>query len=399
MPLKLLYVDAFSIGLNPTATLAPALIQAAGSDVTFFGPGISSKDELEAGLLSLEESKGPFDAIVFGPSIPILAEADWEFFYSVRYLKNYNALAPDEATIKSGLGKIREDLPKLTTPVKAIWLLNFDYYAATQEQIDTIERLGLVVLGPNEQFISRLENLPDFATEEIRFKRKADRLSDRLYDWVCANPERVVPLTHFVAASELCIKSIASRSCDVSVPAVEYVQRKRALKKLKDNSLKQHRKLVYHLFRAASALRLKPHSSYLGNQVYSAAFRGSLLDTKFVFTARGGFGIPIRKFFEIPAAGAVMLCVPPVGFEALGFEPGKTHIECSPEALSETIADLRRQPEFSQTIATAGRELIACAHTLNARAGQLAVALEHIKSGTYRGAHWDNGEFKFLEQL
>ena len=393
MTLKLLFVDIFATTLNPTAALAPALLQRIGTDVTFFGPGLSSNENIREGLLNFEARNGPFDAVVFGPSIPMLNTHGINIDATLKYLKKFNALTANHRLIRTGLENILGDIWHLKTKTKIIWLLNFDYYATSQSQIDLIEEYGFYIIGPNDQFISPIGDLPDYARLEKHFKRKKNIISDCLYNWAQANPDRVIPLTHFVSNAELGFKALDARRFDVSVPGVDYVQRKKALNALKSGGLKAAGKPVFHLFRMASALQFNPHSSYLGNQIYSAAFRGNLLDTKYVYSARGGFGIPIRKFFEIPAAGALMLCVPPVGFEALGFKNGQTHIECAPEALPDTIANLKTRPEYCQEIAKCGRKLISRAHTLDARAKQLEKAIKKIKLGSYHGARWMNGEF------
>ena len=71
---------------------------------------------------------------------------------------------------------------------------------------------------------------------------------------------------------------------------------------------------------------------------------------------------PVRKFFEIPAAGAAMLCTPPVGFPGLGFRDGETHVEVEPEALPDIVADLRR--------GSAGALRLQCRPAARARRGR-----------------------------
>jgi hypothetical protein len=101
----------------------------------------------------------------------------------------------------------------------------------------------------------------------------------------------------------------------------------------------------------------------------------------------------VRKFFEIPALGSVLVCMPCNGFEALGFENGVNAMVARPDQIPEVHAFLEAHPEEAQNIADAGRELIWEKHTVQARAAQLAASLDAILSGRFKGSYWEKGEF------
>ncbi len=72
--------------------------------------------------------------------------------------------------------------------------------------------------------------------------------------------------------------------------------------------------------------------------------------------ARGGFGLPIRKFFEIPATGAMMICTPPYSFRELGFRDDDNCIIAEPEALPSIVEELLAQPAKVADIARRGQD-------------------------------------------
>lgn len=397
--MKVLYIDAFAVALNPTASLAAAMVARLGGELVLYGPGISSATDLDSGLRTFAERHGPFDLAVLGPNVPVLDTRPDAVSEAAAHLARFAAFACDKDSIVSGLSDILASIPYLPAATKAIWLLNFDYYAVTTAQIDALERLGLVVLGPNEQAVEPIEHLPEWAELEKHFKRKRDRISDDFRRFLAQNPHRAVPLPHFVCDSELCFRALAPRRYAVAVPGVEYVLRDRAISALRRSGLSIAPKTAFQVFRLTGRLGLRPLARFLGLKLYHGSFQQTLMDTRYVFTARGGFGIPVRKFFEIPASGALMLCVPPNGFNALGFRDGVTHIECEPEQLADMVADLDRRPDEAQRIADAGRRLVAAEHSVSARADQLGIAVEAMQNGVYAGADWVDGRFTMREGI
>ncbi|TVR06857.1 MAG: glycosyltransferase family 1 protein [Salinarimonadaceae bacterium] len=391
--MKVLYLDAFAVALNPTASLAAALVGRLGGDLVLYGPGMSSEADLDGGLRAFAERHGPFDLAILGPNLPVLDTRPNAASEAAAFLARFAAFASDRDTLVSSLSDILASISDLPATTKAIWLLNFDFYAVTTAQIEAINRLGLVVLGPNEQVVEPVDRLPEWAASEKHFARKRDRMSDNFRRFLVENPHRTIPLPHFVADAELCFRALAPRRYAIAVPGVEYVMRDRAISALRGSRLGMAPKTAFQAFRFAGRLGLRPLARFLGLRLYHGAFQQTLMDTRYVFTARGGFGIPVRKFFEIPAAGALLMCVPPNGFDALGFKDGVTHVECEPDQLVDMIADLDRRPEEAQRIADAGRRLVAATHSLSSRADQLRVAVEAMRNGAYTGADWVDGLF------
>jgi spore maturation protein CgeB len=99
----------------------------------------------------------------------------------------------------------------------------------------------------------------------------------------------------------------------------------------------------------------------------------------------------LRKYFEIPALGSVLVCLPCNGFEELGFRDKVNAMICEPDQLPELARWLNENTDKAQEIADAGRRLITERHTIEARACQLKTALESVLAGKWRGGVWRDG--------
>ncbi len=396
--MKLLYVDAQGIYLNPSATYLPVLFQEAVPGCHFFGPGFSSEADLAAGLQRWVERTGPYDVLMVGPNTPLLADDPTSAVEgAVRHMARYTVQSAPPATLAAFFRDVQQSYAGLEIPIKVVSGLTFDYYAATPRQVERLQQHKLAVLAPNAQFSQPLAQLPAFASQEEHFQRKKDRLSDRWHDYISAAPERVITSLHYVLPHEFSFTPIAERGAAVSIPGAEYLLRREAGRQLRQRGIRPASKWYFHAYRAANHLGLPVYSRALSLRLYNQLFLRDLANTRFVYTAKGGFGMPIRKYFEIPAAGAVLVCWPCNCSDALGLRPGEHYIPAEPQELADVLTRLKTEPCL-QTIADAGQRLVAERHSLSARAGQVAACLRSMVAGRYAGARWEVGQFRVLER-
>ena len=327
-----------------------------------------------------------------GPATPFLGEGEDADTGAVAYLRRYASHLLADQPLLSFFADVRGAFGKLPVVIRLISLLNFDYYATTQKQIDVLLEQSIAVLGPNDQFVLALENLPDFARREKHYVKKADRFTDVWRNFLLQHPERVVTATHFVGPQEYCFEPLSGRPYEVAVPGVEYLLRKDAARRLAGTRLRSAPKSYFHLYRLANRMGLPAYSHPLALRLYNLFFQRTLADTRCIYTARGGFGIPIRKFFEIPAAGGLLICSPCNGYSDLGFEAGRHYVQAEPEALLDALSEWLPSPR-AQEVASAGQQLAIAMHSMAARGEQIERCLRAMVAGTYRGARWHRGEF------
>jgi glycosyltransferase involved in cell wall biosynthesis len=147
-------------------------------------------------------------------------------------------------------------------------------------------------------------------------------------------------------------------------------------------------------YSVANKLRLPVFSRFLPLRMYNLAFQRLLSRSSLIYTASEGFGIPIRKYFEIPAAGAAMLCAPCNGFKEIGFRPGEHYVHTIPDDLVGAALELAKDLGKAQVIARSCQAMVREKHSLTARAGQLRNCLDLLLAGTYAGSQWIGGEHR-----
>lgn len=391
--MRALYVDIDLVHLNPTATYYPQLIEAALPSVSFYGPGFSSPDILTKGLLSWVHETGPYDVIFIGPNSPVLADNFNDVVLgTLAYMRRSTAHEHTESQILAFFKDLFAVLPEVDIELRVATSLNFDYYGATDAQVQRLQDLNLILIGPNDQFVRPLAELPAFVTQERHYQRKKARLSDCWFDFLHAHPERVITALHYVVPSEFSFTPIHSRRPAVAVPGVEYHLRKEANMALRRAGIRVASKWYFHLYQVMNRLGIPVYGTLWGLHLYNQFFQRTLKESRYVYTARGGFGLPVRKFFEIPAAGALMLCSPCTGYEDLGYVDGVHYHSVEPDDLPGLMNELTRTGE-GHNVAVAARKVTANNHSLQARARQIALCLEALAKGTYRGARWHRGEF------
>jgi len=392
--MRLLYADVYAHSINPSHRLTAAMAAGAADDIAFYGPGFSAAEELDRGLLAFAERTGPYDAVMIGPATALFADTDAKREGSARYWTQFAAQSASASRILAFYCDVQAVLPRLPVRRRIAALLSFDYYAATARHTDLLEALDLHVIASDAQFVPTVEQLPDWVWQEEHFRRKRHMISSEWNRFLTRRADRVLSLPHFVADEEISFRALGERSNRIAVPGVEYVLRRRALAALHKSGIRPGGKWLFHLLRAGHHLRLPVFSRYVPLRLYNNAFLGGLMDSRFVYTAPEGFGIAVRKFFEIPGAGALMLCLPPIGFGALGFRAGEHYVEVEPEALPEALAGLERDPDRAQAIASAGRRLVFERHTLRQRMRQLADCFAAMDRDRFAGSDWSQGQFR-----
>jgi hypothetical protein len=396
--LRILYLDANAQYMNPTASLLPNLLLAAFPEIRFFGPGYTSREELAEGISRWIDRRGPFDAVIGGPNLPFFADDADGYVRGAGFVARYTVHSGfSRADLVAYFNDVLGALKLLPVRLKIVSALNLDAYAATQAQVDRVMDAGVVLIGPNHQFFRPTASWPASVVRRERdLQRKAGRLSDAWLEFLSGNAERVITALHYIGEHEFCVTALTARRWDVAVPGVEYALRRDAVASLRSSRLRTAPKSYFRAFRVANRAGLPVYRHFATARIYNLLFQRTLFSSRIVFTAPGAAGNVIRKFFEIPAAGAVLACTPCNGFDALGFEDGRHYLHVNPADLSRLAAARLNDPVL-QDVASAGQRLVMRHHSLSARAEQISQCVTALVRGTYRGATWRKGDFVVAE--
>ena len=126
-------------------------------------------------------------------------------------------------------------------------------------------------------------------------------------------------------------------------------------------------------------------------QFMNSEQRKILNNSQFSYTCGSEIKWPVRKFFEIPAAGAVLLCSEFNGMRDAGFIHGENCMIIDPNNIHEILSKAKKTNKFDK-IARNGRDMIATSHSLSKRSEQLSVAIDKTLDASFCGADWVNGE-------
>jgi hypothetical protein len=145
------------------------------------------------------------------------------------------------------------------------------------------------------------------------------------------------------------------------------------------------------LYAALARMGVKPYGRPLLLAVYGAQFSDSIEASRYCYTCGSAQHQHLRKHFEIPAKGAVLVTAPVLGLEAMGFIDGVNCFVRMPHELVALHAELEHDPERAQAVASAGRALIWSTHRVVHRSRQLRASLDAICCGAFAGCGWADG--------
>ena len=168
--IRVLYIDIDLVNLNPSATYFPLLIEATNLNIDYYGLGFSSQEILSKGLAHWVVENGPYHVLVIGPNSPALSiDLDHAISSTLTHLHRSSANNHSDLQVVEFIRDFLYAIPRIKIPHRLISSINFDYYAATKAQVNRLYDWGLNLIGPNDQFVSPLADLPAFAKMEKHY--------------------------------------------------------------------------------------------------------------------------------------------------------------------------------------------------------------------------------------
>jgi hypothetical protein len=204
---------------------------------------------------------------------------------------------------------------------------------------------------------------------------------------------RFINLGHFVAETEFDWRALDGRTAAAAVPGINYRRRDRIKERLRAAGRARGNGWFRYAMATGDRLGLRPYARPLLQQFFQSRFVREIAGARYAYTDGSGNDRPIRKFFEIPALGTVLLCTPCAGFDRLGFVDRDSAVVVDADDVLDALAWLDRSPDIAQRIADAGRDLVWQRHSLHARAEQFTRCLAAIGEGHYAGSSWEHGAF------
>lgn len=387
--MKILYLDINVEYLNKTRNIFLNTIIDC-NDVKLFGPGYLYEKNLNNSISYIKNNLSKFELIISNEHIIFFEFCKNYEILSKAYKKNYNIYFQIQE-----IRYLKEllEIFKNANNIKILSLVESDFYNFSTQQIELLERFADYFITWGEEFVAPIDMLPNIKNE-LFYKS----VNDNYYNFLKRNKHKIISIPHFVGEFEFAWHPIENRKYDWIVPGVKYWARRTAIKHLEKNKIKHKRSYWKFFYSVLNKLGYNVYLNPILLHLYNNLFQNSLKSSKYAYTCGSGLNYPIRKFFEIPALGTVLVCMPCNGFEALGFKDKVNAIACMPDEIHEIHEFLENNPEKAQEIADAGRELIWQKHTTRARSLQIYAALSAIKEGNFFGSYWHEGEFYILKK-
>ena len=381
--MRIVLVDAKVRYINPTRSLVSTVLESF-ADTIAIGPGYVSGPTLREGLRAFLESVGDVDLVVATEHVLNAVNFD-PHRVEAQYRRNYGA--PPNRVDLIQLQNLREEIENgLGLPIVGA-LLETDFYSLKAADVARLNRQCDFFLAWGSEFFP----LGEPRRQEV-FSSKA---TSAWLSFTQQESSRIVSSGHFVSQSEVWGLPWNARPISASVLGADYAARRQARDSLRGiRGITAGGTALRGVGYALRPARVRaPAVGLASDWVQSNGFQALIAASKVSFTCGSALEYPLRKFFEIPAHGALMACDEPEALPTLGFVSGETHMAIDPKGLPDLVSRVKARPEWARNVALAGRRLVMERHSVSARSQQWAAAFSRISEGSFRGSQWENGEF------
>ena len=381
---KIVFLDYNLNYINPTRNYLTDLLNRA-CEVYLFGPGYNSDEELSKGVEDFINRLGGVDLVVATEHVLF-----WKPEISVSHYRRNYAFSFTQVAVECT--SLMQQFYAEWKGLKISFLAESDFWNFTLEQIEKLESYNGVFAGWGEEVVPDLEELREREVGEI-----PKNITNHWFKFVKRNASNFFTFLHFVAQEEIADKPLCQRPKGWSVLGASYLSRRIARERLSAARIPwegRNQMLVMKILSRLMRTGLISRSWSIDK--INSGFRKGLLDCRYGYTCGAFIRGPIRKFFEIPAAGQVLVCEPFKGASNAGFIDRNTMLESAPEDILDVNNWLSKNPAKAQKIADNGLDMVRKNHSIGARADQLRDVFNAIIEGHFNGGRWIEGEFKLL---
>jgi hypothetical protein len=354
-------------------------------DLVFFGPGYQKEKILKKGLVEFYKKNGPFELAIMHQYVHqnifrcakrcVEGATAQKFYFNQKYFSE-------------NFPRFGYDFFELSCP-KVLMALRTDTHAFTEEKVKLYSDFpGFFIVTPPQLMTPLKEKLD----QQAEFKEIS--INDNFLEFGRRCQQRIIPVPHTVFDNEIITYPLKNRKLKVSVPGAPYQDRLLAINILRSAGYKVlDQTLIQKILMKSNAImnnKLSSNIFYIKKS--QSEFKKILKSSQIVFTDGSRSRSPIRKFFEIPASGAVLVGDMFRDCQALGFVQNKHYIYSTANNLSDLMkSSTWNDVTYLQTMANSSVKMIRETHSVTARAKQLKSVFNSILQNQYQGSLWANG--------
>lgn len=383
--MRLLFVGFNREYVNRTLSILLRAVRAHHT-LDMFGPGFQQHDVVARGPERWLEAHGPYDLVLFES-----------------YVFEHDAVAVRERPFAGDCLRMRrQDFftqgPALQAFVlrysgAKVFISNWDVYSVSQDRVRQLDESGAYICdGSMSRFTIEEKQQMFGGLHAVGGESRGfvgGRGTDNWLNFLRARRQRLLEVPHCIGLEQTSFTPLISRPVQFAVPGTSYRERKDVYGLL---TLRQRGQQV--IDRVAAKLHgLRDTLSPSRIRQLHAQYDDGIARSRLAFTSGSVYRSAVRKYFEIPALGAVPVGQVVEGFDDLGFKNGHNFV------VAETPGDVRRvifelKDDDAQVIASRARQFVIDTHSEPARARQLAESFARISNGTFRGSYWSNGSYE-----
>lgn len=381
--------------------------------VDYYGPGFQSREVLEKGVDWFWKENGGYDAIILDFALAIL-QID---FLDIREAYHWHRYALSDYKLHMAIyyaDKIINELKKADV-AKALfyWCDTYNIQARWERIIEDLIKEGFYFLGPGIEFF------PEVKDEEYLKKVGA---SNRYRAFCMRNSKVLISMCHAtVNYIDCCMTPSDEREYDITIPGnldrFHYPERAQIEDIVKVSDLKvyddyKNRTMGYLNTENGDCNRYKrQEDKELDQKLRSSCvymdfrqtkesvlcwrenYHDALRRSKMGYACGAVSRQILRKFAEIPCAGALLLCedIPPLA--NYGFVNGFHAVTVTPQNVLDTCEYFLHHVGDMRNIANNGRKMILQTHTALAHARFVVKALEAVNEKRFERSYWQDGQF------
>jgi len=389
--MNILFIGINQRYINATNYYYPSILNRIGN-LTCYGPGFVSEDEIAKGIDKFLETKTAPDIIVITAQCVVNKDASLFNKSLSRYTYVFN-----QGRVTHQFLVDTEQFCKRYKAKVVCLITDIDPHVTPQYMIDHLVNQGGYFIGWGNGFLNAHHDMSSLLSEGYIQQKIQKGFEVGLLDRFANEfSDRMINLGHFVGDHEFYWGGLAARKHDISVPGSSYARRKNTIELLRQSkSFSTAKSRAKYILKIMDRIGVKTYSNFYLVNLYNYLFQMELSNAKICITEGGGNNYPVRKFFEIPASGALMACWPAIGLDNLGY---KSYENCvylnSSDDIFDIIEDMKRDLTKYQQIASLGRNHTLNHHSATARSYQLKQSFEKILSNSFAGSYWENGIYK-----
>jgi len=389
--MNILFIGVNQRYINATNYHYPAILNRIGN-LTCYGPGFLSENDIQKGINYFLKSKVKPDIIVITAQCVVNKDA----FNFNKYLERYTYVFNSAKVTPNFLLDIDGFCKEYKSRVICL-ITDIDPHVTPQYMIDHLITNGSYFIGWGKGFLNAQDDMNSLLNEGYVQQKVQKGFQVGLLDSFATQfADRMINLGHFVADHEFYWSDLSSRKYDISVPGSSYTRRKNSIDLIKkDKNISIPKNRTKYILKIMDRMGIKTYSNFYLVNLYNFLFQMELSNAKICITEGGGNNYPVRKFFEIPASGALLACWPSIGLKDLGYRHGENCIYLnSSDDIFGVVADVKNNMTKYQNIAALGRKQTMDHHSASARSNQLKESFEKILSNSFLGSYWENGVYQ-----